>query len=131
LVIPEALWAAAAEATEGRMESDPWSDILEARLLQLEAAAGGGKALTTKLFCWGEDEKGPHWRVATDYLLSDVLSIPKMKQTQWQAKRLAAAMRTIGWDTRDNAMRFGNGIQRRGFAKLTTWSEVDGVGRDK
>ncbi len=101
-----------------RKESDPWSDILEARLLQLEAAAGGGKALTTKLFCWGEDEKGPHWRVATDYLLSDVLSIPKMKQAQWQAKRLAAAMRTIGWDTRDNAMRFGNGIQRRGFAKL-------------
>ena len=118
LVIPPALWAVAAEATEARMEHDPWSDILEQRLLQLEAASLKGTMLTTKLFCRGEDEKGPHWRVATDYLLSDILAIPKLKQTPWQAKRLAMAMRTIGWDTRDNAMRFGAGIQRRGYAKL-------------
>jgi predicted P-loop ATPase len=124
LVIPEALWAVAAEATEGRMEHDPWSDILEERLLVLEAAAASGKPLTTKLFCRGEDEKGPHWRVATSYLLDDVLGLPVMKQTQWQLKRLAAAMRRIGWDTRDNAMRFGAGGQRRGFAKLISWAEA-------
>jgi hypothetical protein len=47
-----------------------------------------------------------------------------LKQTQWQLKRLANAMRTIGWDTRANAMRYGGGIQRRGFVKPTTWTEV-------
>ena len=92
LVIPEALWGVAADMTEARMEHDPWSDILEDRLSQLETAAAKGKPLVTKLFCRGEDDNGPHWRVATEWLLGEVIGLPKAKQTNYQMKRLATEL---------------------------------------
>ncbi len=128
LVIPEPLWGLAAEAAAERMEYDPWEDILSAKLAQLEATASAGKSLGTKLFACGEDEDGPHWRVASEYLLSDVLKMPTLKQTNYQNKRLAKVMKSLGWTSCKNALRFGSSGQKRGFVKLII-EEVPG-GRD-
>ncbi len=101
------------------MEHDPWADTLGEKLAQLEAAERkGGKLLTTKLFLRAEDAQGPHWRVASDYLLTEVMGIPKARQSHWQTKRLANAMRSLGWASRENPLRFGSGGQKRGFVKL-------------
>ncbi|MCA1513642.1 virulence-associated E family protein [Bradyrhizobium sp. NBAIM01] len=123
LVIPAALWNVAAEETAVRMEHDPWADIIGDKLAQLEAAALGGRMLTTKLFARGEDAQGPHWRVASDYLLTEVLSIPKARQANWQTKRLANVMRSLGWTWCENPLRFGTAGQKRGFMKLIEDSE--------
>ncbi|WP_298870913.1 virulence-associated E family protein [uncultured Bradyrhizobium sp.] len=117
LVIPAALWSVAAGETAGRMELDPWADIVGDKLAQLEAIALKGKALPTKLFAQGEDADGPNWRVASDYLLSEVLGIQKARQSNWQTKRLANAMRSLGWAWCENPMRFGSAGQKRGFVK--------------
>ncbi len=118
LVIPATLWGVAAEATAHRMEFDPWEDILGAKLAQLEAQASAGKMLGTKLFGRGEDGDGPHWRVASEYLLKDLLEIPNLKQTNYQTKRLVKVMRSLGWVSGKNAFRFGGLGQKRGFVKL-------------
>ena len=117
-MIDETLWRVAAEATAQRMEFDPWEDKLNAELARLEAAASAGKALCTKLFVIGEDDEGRHWRVASEYLLTDVLKIPALKQTNYQTKRLVAVMKSLGWVSGKNAFRFGSLGQKRGFIKL-------------
>ncbi len=123
LVISAELWGAAAEATAERMEYDPWEGTIGAKLAHLEAVASAGKPLSTKLFARGEDEDGPHWRVASEYLLTDVLKIPNLKQTNFQTKRLAKVMKSIGWTSGMNALRFGGSGQKRGFIKLIEKNE--------
>jgi predicted P-loop ATPase len=94
LVIPSHLWSVAAEATEGRMEYDPWEEMIGSHLDKLEALVRKGKATATKLFARAEDHEGLHWRVASEYLMDEVLALPKTRQTSWQAKRLANVAHT-------------------------------------
>ena len=56
------------------------------------------------------------WRVANDYLLTNALGLSKERQNNNHAKRLAAAMRGLGWTRSDTPIRFGK-IVRRGFTK--------------
>ena len=56
------------------------------------------------------------WRVASDYLLTNALGLSKERQNNNHAKRLAAAMRGLGWTRSDTPIRFGK-IVRRGFTK--------------
>jgi len=62
-------------------------------------------------------EGEPEWRVGSDWLLTDVLQIPKERQGNNDAKRLAAGMRDLGWRHPDAPIRIGKVI-RRGFTKL-------------
>jgi predicted P-loop ATPase len=113
LVIPQGLWGDVAVQQKARMELDPWEDML--------AAVLGGMIRTEKMvggsFVKASDKLGdPEWTISTDFLLSNVLSLPKERQNNNHTKRLAAIMRSLGWVKSDEVMRFGEKI-KRGFTK--------------
>jgi putative tryptophan/tyrosine transport system substrate-binding protein len=58
----------------------------------------------------------PEWRVSTDYLLTDVLSLPKERQNNNHTKRLASTMRRLGWTRSEETLRFGK-VVKRGFTR--------------
>jgi hypothetical protein len=58
----------------------------------------------------------PEWRVSTDFLLTDVLNLPKERQNNNHTKRLAGIMRSLGWIRSEEVMRFGKEV-KRGFTK--------------
>jgi predicted P-loop ATPase len=74
--LPEELWEAAREQQDARLEGDPWLEILA----EVNGEAHGDVA-----------------RVPTRHLLDEVLDIPRERQSQYQTKRLAAAMHKLGW----------------------------------
>ncbi|HVI30172.1 VapE domain-containing protein [Hansschlegelia sp.] len=77
IVLPRELWDAAAAEQAGRLEEDPWIDLLS----PVNGVAEGEKA-----------------RISTAYLLQYVLEIPPDRQNQHQTKRLAIAMKKLGWE---------------------------------
>jgi predicted P-loop ATPase len=115
LVIPEALWPHAAAQQQARMDLDPWEDAIVTKLSRMMVH-------NTKLdgsFVQAADTNGrPEWRVATDYLLTDLLGLPKERQTNNHTKRLASIMRVLGWSRSDTPMRIGKHI-KRGFVRPT------------
>ena len=80
--LSESLWDAARVMQEARREDDPWDIILEG----LEAH-----------HCTIEDH-AEEWRISSKDLLVEVLQIPIDRQWSVTAKRLAYAMRRLGWD---------------------------------
>jgi predicted P-loop ATPase len=130
LVIPENLWPAAAAEQQARMEDDPWFDTLASSLARRiqkfqEAETKGAKAAEEYAknfdgkFAAGTDEKGePEWRVGTDYLLTDVLDLPKERQHNTHTKRLADVMRSLGWHRTktETPIRIGKTV-KRGYLK--------------
>jgi len=115
LVIPQVLWPDVEAQQKSKMEDDPWENILfgelERGMLLGGAKVGGGLAKMAG------KEGEPEWRVGSDWLLTDVLQIPKERQGNNHAKRLAAVMRDLGWRHPDAPIRIGKVI-RRGFTKL-------------
>src|SRR5262249_34481525 len=113
LVIPEALWSDVAQQQRAREEVDPWEDIIVTRL-------SGMIAHNTKIdgsFVKAADNDGhPEWRVSTDFLLTDLLNLPKDRQTNNHTKRLASIMRGLGWDHPETPMRIIKLI-KRGFVR--------------
>ena len=104
LVIPEALLADAAVQQQARMEVDPWEDEVAARLARLQK----NEAKLDGKFILAADAKGdPEWRVSSDYLLTDVLELPKDRQTNNHTKRLAGIMRSLGWTRPETTIRIG------------------------
>jgi hypothetical protein len=101
------------------MELDPWEDELSARLAQLVdlgERTGRGFMLEGQ-FGGGADANGNlEWRASTDYLLSDVLDVPKDRQNNNHTKRLAGIMRRLGWLRSEEVLRFGK-VVKRGFTK--------------
>ena len=68
-------------------------------------------------FARAADKNGdPEWRASTDYLLTNVLSVPKERQHNNHTKRLAGIMRRLGWTRSEEALRFGK-VVKRGFVK--------------
>jgi predicted P-loop ATPase len=113
LVIPEALWPDAQLEQQARMELDPWEDAILAKLsrLQVKNAKVDGK------FALAANALGdPEWRVSSDYLLTDVIGLPKERQNNNHTKRLASLMRGLGWDRNETVMRIGSGVAR-GFTQ--------------
>jgi putative DNA primase/helicase len=115
LVIPSSLWSVAAAITNSRMEVDPWADILSAKLDRLAEALSAGLLISTKLFAKADEISGQHWRVASEYLLGE--AVLDVNPSVWNAKRLADVMRSIGWHSAPNPLRFGSAGQKRGFTK--------------
>jgi predicted P-loop ATPase len=102
LVLPEVLWGSAAALQESRRAHDPWDDKLSnlerttwAKLV--ETADGAGE-----------------WRVPSRTLLDDVLGLPSDRQSDVAAKRLAYAMRRLGWECRLFRI---EGVPHRGYVK--------------
>ena len=58
----------------------------------------------------------PEWRVSTDFLLTDVVGLPKERQFPNHTKRLASIMRGLGWARPDTVLRIGKQV-KRGFTK--------------
>jgi hypothetical protein len=111
IVLPEELWADAAEEQEQRREFDPWEDTL---------ANIGGEVSGD-----GREERV----LSSDILLK--LGIPTDKQDDYKAKRAAAAMRINGWHG-PKKLRV-NGKLGRGFWRKPTpgpRSEPSGDGPD-
>ena len=110
LVIPEALWLEVAQQQQVRMELDPWMDVLACRLMMLKGKVDGS-------YCQAADNDGnPEWRVATDWLLTVVLGLPKERQYHNHTKRLASIMRQLGWEKPETVIRIGKEV-KRGFTK--------------
>jgi predicted P-loop ATPase len=112
LVIPEKLWPAAKVQQQARMETDAWIDVLAMRLaVRMQEGGSDGK------FAIARDANGNReWRVATDYLLTNVLSIPTAHQHNNHTKRLAAAMAALGWTRKETTIRIGK-FAKRGYVK--------------
>jgi predicted P-loop ATPase len=111
LELPRELSADIEEEQDARREVDPWDDVVGARLGKLSAKAGGSN------FCLAADAQGdPEWPVSSDFLLTDVLSIPKERQNTSHARRLAAIMRRLGWTKPEQSVRIG-GVVARGYVK--------------
>ncbi len=88
LMLPESLWAKAAEVQKSRVEDDPWRDRIEAKL----------------------DDNVQ--RVASSYLMGwRVLNIPTERQSPHMAARLRAVMEDLGW-THDRNIAWLNGYAR-------------------
>jgi hypothetical protein len=120
LVIPEALWGDAAVEQQARMELDPWEDAIAPRLALLcrkrETVSGR--------FAVGADDRGdPEFRVSTDYLLSEVVGLPKERQLPAHTKRLVGVIRGLGWERREATMRIGGAVVR-GYVKGVTEENV-------
>ena len=120
LVIPEKLWPDVAVQQEARMELDPWEDELSVkleRLIGLAQQTGLRSFMLDGQFGRGADKNGnPEWRASTDYLLTNVLGVPKERQHNNHTKRLAGIMRRLGWIRSEEVLRFGK-VVKRGFIK--------------
>jgi predicted P-loop ATPase len=111
LVIGQDLWSAVGVQQLARMETDPWIDILADQLATVEGRTREG------FFAVAADEKGdPETRVASDYLLSRVLEVPKERQNNNHTKRLVEAMRVLGWRLSPSTIRIGKSATR-GYRK--------------
>jgi Virulence-associated protein E len=121
LVIPEALWADVEAQQLARMEVDPWTDTLENWLAD---CVGKGTAVWGA-FGAGADDKGePEWRVEGDYLLTQVIGIPKDRQHNTHSKRLVEIMSGIGWHYCETTMRIA-GKTTRGYFKPVPEDELN------
>jgi hypothetical protein len=122
LVIPQELWQAAEVQQLARMEADPWIDVLADECAELESKTQEELDKKSKWFAgrWAiaADKDGkPEWRVASGYLLSNVLDVPKERQNNNHAKRLAEAMTALGWQLSPTTIRIGD-TPTRGYRKL-------------
>lgn len=101
IVLPQELWAIAAAEQEERLEDDPWLEKL---------AMVQGKAV------------GVEVRVHTGDLLGEVLKIEIERQHNGHTKRLAALMRSLGWE--DGKFKVA-GKTLRGFRRPKADGHVD------
>jgi hypothetical protein len=113
LIIPEALWPDAADQQSARMELDPWEDVLACRLA---GSMQSGKKIDGSFMLAADNAGNPEWRVATDFLLTDILGLPKERQFHNHTKRLARIMRALGWSRHDTPIRIGQHV-KRGFVR--------------
>lgn len=113
LVIPEELWPEAAIAQAARLAPDPWSDQLVEMFFEGEPREEYKDILDDTQ---ADNNGNPEWRISSADLLTRVLGIPVARQHQNHSRRLAKAMRQLGWDKPDKPFRIcgkvGNGYRR-------------------
>jgi hypothetical protein len=100
IVLDEKLWSVAATLQESRRDRDPWDDLIS----NLEKST------------WCKRE-GDEWRVTSRTLMADVLGLPSDRQSDVAAKRLAHAMRRLGWEQKVFKV---DGAAYRGYTKQVT-----------
>jgi hypothetical protein len=117
-MISSDLWNAASVAQQARVTHDAWEDLIERRLAALPDKTKDGKDTQRDgVYSVGINDNGDReWRVASSYLLGDVVNIPIERQTNANTKRLAEVMRTLGWTKPTQTIRVGK-QPCRGFTK--------------
>ena len=108
IMLPEALWAAAAVEQDARTERDPWLDLLRdvARHGAREKDRGAYEVLDT-----GEE------RISSMFILRDVIMIESRNLTPEHGKRLSRVLGRLGWNG-PKPMRI-NGKTERGYWRVT------------
>ena len=115
------LWAEAVDAEAGGeplvIPERLWPDVAVKRSSFPHNSSSQGSS-SIRASCWMAADKGgsSEWRASTDYLLTDVLSVPKERQNNNHTKRLASIMRRLGWIRSEEVLRFGK-VVKRGFKK--------------
>ena len=94
LALDETLWGAAGIEQRARQEHDPWEDIISAWLQECKWKAAKDGWYTRA----PDDNGGFEFRVASAWLLGEVLGIAKDRQGDAVAKHLAKTMRSLDWD---------------------------------
>jgi predicted P-loop ATPase len=108
LVLDEALWGDAAVVQEARRVRDPWEEAL-ARL----APVGANDSVLAGVGMVGfgiVQVVGDEWRVATKDIFQITLGMSAHMLDDRHTKRLANAMRALGWTK--GVMRFESGAVR-------------------
>ncbi len=82
LELPREHWPQAKIEQDGRLEHDPWIDLLE-------------KIEGPKYSVW--QGEGQEYRVSTDAIFDEWLSIPQRKRSTGDAMRLKGVMSRLGW----------------------------------
>jgi hypothetical protein len=82
LELPREHWPQAKIEQDGRLEHDPWIDLLE-------------KIEGPKYSVW--QGEGQEYRVSTDAVFDEWLSIPQRKRSTGDAMRLKGVMSRLGW----------------------------------
>jgi hypothetical protein len=125
LVIGSDLWADVAVKQQSKTEVDPWTDTISGWLSSLEPGIDG-KVLVGNSdgqYVRAFDSNGNReWRVASDFLLTEIIKTPIERQHNNHSKRLAAVMRLLGWHKPDTVLRIGNVI-KNGFTLPVTLRE--------
>jgi len=101
IVLPQELWSAAAQEQEERMVEDGWYDLLS----EIRG-----------------DKYGGSFRVSSASILTATLGIPKERQTQAVARRVAGIMRRLGWEG-PKQIRMGR-LNARGYEKPAAQGEL-------
>ena len=113
LTIDESMWPLAAIEQEARRVRDPWEEVL-ARLSPVGARdsvlAGVGMVGFGIVQVVGDE-----WRVATKDIFQTALSMPAHMLDDRHTKRLANAMRSLGWS--NGLIRFEAGVMRGYYRK--------------
>jgi len=112
LALDETLWGAAGIEQRARQEHDPWEDIISAWLQECKWKAAKDGWYTRA----PDDNGGFEFRVASAWLLGEVLGIAKDRQGDAVAKHLAKTMRSLDWDRPTTTIRIGGAVVR-GFVK--------------
>jgi hypothetical protein len=118
LTIPEELWGDAAIEQKARMNQDAWEEIVSNRLAGLrknERLMDGSHVVDGSFGLATDESGGVEWRVSTNFLLTEVLDLPKERQGDAVTKRLASIMRSLGWTRPSCAIRIGKAPPCRGF----------------
>jgi predicted P-loop ATPase len=117
LAIGEEHWSAAAVQQKARRDHDPWEDLIATRLANTQKTYASHASHLDGKIAKAPDENGDfEWRVASSWLLTDVLSISKDRQVDAMAKRLTGVMRELNWHRPENSIRIGKTVAR-GFVK--------------
>jgi hypothetical protein len=94
---------------------DPWVDRLGMFRDNRATAKYAAECKTDHLALLPNESNLDCWRVSTEFILSTVLQVPKDRQNNAQAKKVANIMRDFGWKTRD--FKFGRKTGK-GYWKL-------------
>jgi predicted P-loop ATPase len=115
LSLPEALWPLASEERAKRTQSDPWADELE-NVSAVAAAAQGATVDSEEPDALAiYEETDSEERVASRFILEDVLHLPIDRRSPEHSKRAGLAMRANGWQG-PKGLRI-NGTNVKGFTR--------------
>jgi len=119
IALPEEFWGDARAEREKRTELDPWEDIL--RDVATRAAhsarncAKHGDPLPYSVTDFRDEE-----RIASSYLLSEIIGINAKDQTAQHGKRVGTLMRKLGWEG-PKKIRMSDGSECKGYARSAQW----------
>jgi hypothetical protein len=84
-----------------RLIPDPWAELLGMFRDNKATAKYAAEHKTDHLALLPNESNLDCWRVSSEFILSTILQVPKPRQNNAQAKKVAGIMRGFGWKTRD------------------------------